>query len=86
MKDRQTKGAAVITKARQVTYLGKRAEVWEDREGGQYGRRTIFTRWIDASGAGNGNYPAGTVTARTVEGDGRKPSFIVHVPTHVITI
>jgi hypothetical protein len=72
------------TKTAKVTYLGRRAEVWEERTGGPYSDRRVFTRWIDDATETNGGYPAGTVTVRRVKGDGRNPNFVVIEPTRII--
>jgi hypothetical protein len=71
-----------MIKRYEVTYLGRRAVLVEDRTGGPTSDRWIFTRWIDDQVDG---HPAGTITARRVKGDGRKPSFQVLVPEYVLT-
>lgn len=70
---------------RSVTYLGRRAQVTtthHDRK--RDGLRSIVTTWIDAATVENGGHPAGTVTHTLVEGDGRRPSFIIHEAERVV--
>lgn len=73
-----------VTKPRKVTYLGRRAELWEERLAGPSGERTIFVRWIDDADERNGGYPAGTVTARRVTGDFMRGTGKTLVDTHVV--
>lgn len=65
---------------RSYTYLGRRAEV--TTIGSQaLGRREIITRWIDDADERNGGWAAGTITTRTVKGDGwrgRVPFETIH--------
>lgn len=72
------------TITRKTIYLGARAEVKEIRQGGPTGEREIRIRWIDPAVGQVIEWPAGTVTSRTVKGDGRKNSFVVIVPEHAI--
>jgi hypothetical protein len=40
------------TKTRKVTYLGRKAEVWEVREGGPTSERHVYQRWRRHEGLG----------------------------------
>lgn len=72
-----------LTKPKQVTYMGRRAMVWEMRKNtNRLGERVAFTAWLDDASEENGSHPAGTVTARHMTGDGRFPaefSLFAHV-------
>lgn len=69
-----------IEKPRSLTYLGARAIVTtEHHDKNRVGLRTITTEWIDDATPENGGWPAGTVTRKTVKGDGRKADFeVIH--------
>lgn len=67
-----------IEKPRDLTYLGRRARVTvEHRDKKRAGLRTITTEWIDDADPRNGGWAAGSVTRKTVEGDGRTSDFRV---------
>lgn len=72
------------TNPTQVTYLGRRAQVWEYRTAGPASERTVFVRWIDDAHERSGGYPAGTVTAKVVKGNFKKGTGEVLVPTYVV--
>jgi len=69
-----------IEKPRSLSYLGARAVVTvEHHDKKRNGLRTITTQWIDDADPRNGGWPAGSVTRKTIEGDGRTDDFrIVH--------
>jgi hypothetical protein len=77
--------AMKITKKRNVTYFGRKAQVWEAREAGASGVRYTFTRWIDACCEKNGSLPAGTVTRRRVKGDFSRGTLVVLEEKRVVT-
>lgn len=72
-----------ITRARNVTYMGRAAKVSEVRATSKAtGERVAITRWVEDSSEENGSLPAGTVEARHMRGDGRFPqefSLFAHV-------
>lgn len=70
------------TKIRKSTYLGQRAEVKEIPLGG--GVREIRIRWIDAAVGQPIEYPAGTVTSRTIKGNFLKGTGVVLNETHIV--
>lgn len=59
-----------MTKIENVTYLGRRAQVWEIRDGGIYSERWVYIRWLDDATEENGSWEAGTLTRTRVKGDG----------------
>lgn len=61
-----------VEKPKSLTYLGARAIVTvEHHDKSRVGLRTITTQWIDDATAENGGWPAGSVTRKTIKGDGR---------------
>lgn len=75
---------AKTTTTRQVTYLGQRAEVKEIPLGG--GVREVRIHWIDAAIGQPIEYPAGTVTSRTIKGNALKGTLVVLNETHVVEV
>jgi len=73
-----------MTKIENVTYLGRRAQVWEIRDGGIYSERWVYIRWLDDATEENGSWKAGTLTRTRVKGDGRTTNFQVLVPTEAV--
>ncbi len=69
-----------VEKPRNLTYLGRRAVVTvEHHDKKRCGLRTITVEHIDEAAPENGGWPAGSVTRRTVEGDGQTANFrVVH--------
>lgn len=67
-----------IEKPRNLSYLGRRAVVTvEHHDKKRNGLRTITVEHIDDADPRNGGWPAGSVTRRTVEGDGQTADFRV---------
>lgn len=67
-----------VEKPRTLSYLGARAVVTvEHHDRKRNGLRTITVEHIDDAAPENGGWPAGSVTRRTVEGDGRTDAFRV---------
>jgi hypothetical protein len=55
-----------------LAYMGSRARVvTEYHTPGSIGLRTITYHWIDEAHPENGGWPAGSVTRKTIKGDGR---------------
>ena len=74
-----------IEKSRVLTYLGSRARVLvEHHDKKRTGLRTITVEYIDDADPRNGGWSAGTVTRRTVKGDGQTADFEVIVPEAVV--
>lgn len=74
-----------IEKPRSLSYLGRRAVVTvEHHDKKRDGLRTITVEHIDDADPRNGGWAAGTVTRRTVKGDGRKVDFEIIVPEAVV--
>lgn len=74
-----------VEKPRTLTYLGARAVVLvEHHDTKSSGLRTITTEWIDDADPRNGGWPAGSVTRRTVKGDGRRDDFEVIIPEALV--
>lgn len=74
---------------RHLTYLGARAEtttIHHDKS--RLGLRTVRMRWIDDASPENGGWPAGTITEKTIKGDGwrgaGRTAFEVIVPERVV--
>lgn len=64
---------------REVTYQGRRAEVWTiARTKGQAreGERVLVTRWVDQASRENGSHPAGTVVVRHLRGTQHKGNLV----------
>jgi hypothetical protein len=87
---------ARITRPHSGTYFGRRVLMAEALESGPLGTRTVFTYRIDDAHPRNGGYPAGTLTATTIRGDGRETAkvwssvtatdFAVIVPTYIVPV
>jgi hypothetical protein len=75
---------AKTTSTRQVTYKGQRAEVKTIPLGG--GVQEVRVHWIDAAIGQPIEYPAGTVTSRTVKGNFLKGNLIVLHDTHIVEV
>lgn len=66
-------------KPRTCTYFGRTARVRELRATRKRdGLRVVVLEWIDDADARNGGHPAGTITVRLIEGDGRYLGFCEH--------
>lgn len=79
----------ISTVTRSLTYFGRRAAVTtEHHDKSRVGLRTISTVWLDNADERNGSYPAGTITMKTVKGDGRIVSgpsaFVVVKPETIL--
>ncbi len=68
---------------RKVTYLGQRAELKEIPLGG--GVKEVRMHWIDAAIGQPIEWPAGTVTSRTIKGNFLKGTGVVLNETHVVS-
>lgn len=77
---------ATKTKAFQTKYLGARAETKIIMEAGDYGVREIRIRWIDKAVGQPIEWEAGTITSRTVKGNGMRGTLKVLVETHVVEV
>jgi hypothetical protein len=68
------------TKAKKVTYLGRRAEVFTIARSAnaakQSGERVSVVRWLDSAVGQPTEYSAGTIVASHIEGDGRTTNFV----------
>lgn len=65
-----------ITKQKAVTYLGRRAKVWDvQKTSNRLGERVGLILWIDDACEKNGGHSAGTVLAHHCSGDGRYADF-----------
>ncbi len=73
------------TRTRNVSYLGRRAQITEIRKAGATGEREIRTLWIDDASEENGGYKAGTVTSRTITGNFARNTGRVLVEDHIIS-
>lgn len=74
-----------VEKPRVLTYLGRRVRVTvEHHDKKRTGLRTITCEHIDDADPRNGGWSAGTVTRRTVKGDGQTSDFEVVVPEAIV--
>lgn len=74
-----------IERPRDLTYLGRRARVTvEHHDKKRAGLRTITVEHIDDADPRNGGWAAGSVTRRTVKGDGQTVDFEIVIPEALV--
>lgn len=75
---------AIKTITRKTTYLGVPAEVKEIRQAGPTGEREVRVKWLATATGQAIEYPAGTITSRTITGTERKGTFRTLVAEHIV--
>ena len=71
---------------RNGVYFGAKAKTKEIREAGPDSQREIRRFWVDKAVGQAIEYPAGTITSRTVVGNERRGTFRVLIAEHVTDV